>query len=123
MANLLEQFGELIFTVNFLWVVIAATITMEVLKWTVLSAHINKRWYPLVVLGVVAVWVFLKTVVSGDWREIISNFIFTVVMADFIYTYLGQYIIKGILWLFKKLTGNTDAIDKEPEPKVNEPKP
>lgn len=116
-TGLWAEFVKLIFTVNFLWVVVATTITVEVLKWTVFSPHINKKWYPLVVLGVVTVWVLLKTIFTGDWREIAGNLIFTVMMADVVYTYCGQYIMKGIIFAFKMVTGNRDSIDKEPEPK------
>jgi hypothetical protein len=114
-TGLWAEFAQLIFTFNFLWVVVATTITMEVLKWTVLSSHMNKRWYPLVVLGVVAFWVLLKTIFTGDWREIVGNLVFTVMMADVVYTYCGQYIMKGLIWVFKAITGNRGNIDNEPK--------
>lgn len=116
MTGLLGSFVNLIFTVNFLWVIVAITVTMEVLKWTVLSPHINKRWYPIATLGVVFIWVLLKSVFSGDWRDIVANLIFSVMMADVIYTYCGQYIMKGIIWGFKFIFGNRDSIEKDPKP-------
>lgn len=117
MTGLLGSFINLIFTVNFLWVIVAITVTMEVLKWTLLKPHLKKEWYPIATLGVVFIWVLLKSAFSGDWRDITANLIFSVMMADVIYTFCGQYIMKAIIWGFKFITGNREQIDKDPEPK------
>jgi len=106
MGNLLTQFGELVFNINFLWIVIAVTLTMEVMKWTFLPKDMNSKWYPIIALFVSVFWVLLKTAFTGDWREVASNIFFTVLLVDFIYTYAGQYLVMGIIALFKGRSGN-----------------
>lgn len=103
MTELLKQFADLVLNINFLWIVIAITITMEVLKWTVpYFKNANSKWFPLWVLVICTFWTFLKAVIIAEsFNEWLANFIFTILLADFIYTYLGQYIIMAVVSMFK----------------------
>jgi len=103
MSQLLEQFADLVLNINFLWIVIAVTITMEVLKWTVpYLKRSDSKWYPLWVLLICVLWTVLKAVIVAEsTTEWIGNFIFTILLADFIYTYIGQYIIMAVVSIFK----------------------
>jgi hypothetical protein len=102
-GNLLDQFADILFNIEFLWIVVAVTITMEVLKWTVpYFKNANSKLYPLWVLIICVIWTFLKAVIIAEsFKEWVANFIFTAILADFIYTYVGSYIIMAIVSIFK----------------------
>ncbi len=107
MNTLFQQFADQIFTFNFLWICVASSITMEVLKWNVpYLKNANSKYYPLFTLIICAIWVFLKTAISGDFKDWLSNFMFTVLLTDIIYRYLGQYIIQWLIGLFQIKIGN-----------------
>lgn len=106
-TDLLQQFLAIIWTVDFMWVVVATSIAMEVLKLMgAFPETMKSNKYPLWGLIIAAFFLLLKTAFTGEWREWIANFIFTALMVDIIYTFAGQYIVQGIIWLFKRFTGN-----------------
>lgn len=118
MPDLLNQFADLVLNVNFLWVVIAVTITMEVLKWTIpYFKTADSKLYPIFVLLICGLWTFLKAVIIAEsTKEWFANFIFTVLLADVFYTYCGQYIMKGLLFVFRLRFSSQDKIETEPKP-------
>jgi len=117
--SLLQQLINTVFTFDFFWIVLATIVSTEVLKRNILPSDLNARWYPIIALVLAMMFVLLKTAFTGDWREWIANFIFTVMLTDLLYTYIGQYIIKSILAALKKTMGLKQEVTEEINNKDN----